>query len=711
MEIMIPTASFNEDSLANELVNELEKNQSELELQNASLYHQFPLFKELDQEIEYPSFLLISPNHGLIIIQTDDRSERTLGKEDLEKLYDFTEQIYSYLFAKLIKIPNLRKRRNQLIFEISTILYLPNYQNEIDEEDEIICVRNINALQRTLQQVKIDPLEEEIIKETFSVIEGTKGIPKPVERDIEEGEEDTKGGILEELEKEIATFDKKQKYAALSQIDGPQRIRGMAGSGKTIILAMKAALIHLRNPNANILYTFYTKSLYDHIKQLITRFYRMHEEQDPNWDKIHIRHAWGGQNLPGVYYEACIENGISPMKFSDARIGASLKNMNVFEFVCHDLLARTKGQINKKYDYVLMDEGQDFSKPYYWLCRKLVKNDCLVWAYDELQNILDIEIQETKSLFKNEFGDEGIDLAELQRSHPRQNNDVVLHKSYRNPREILLVSTSVGFGLYNNKILQILENKDHWDDLGYNVIEGNCIKGEHTVIERPIENSPSIISQKQNFEEIIKYYVGKGMDDEINWVCNSIEEDIKQNLLPEDIMVICLDDRYSRQYFEALKFELAEKNIYTHNTLMSYKGDDFLVKGKVTLTTVYRAKGNESAMVYVVGTDSIRNKKDNVLTRNKVFTAFTRSKGWLRVSGANDGFDYLIEEIQRAKEYFPKIEFEYPDYEETKTLRRELERINEERNKKRRGLQEKLEQLGLDADEAMELLKEGEDKK
>ena len=76
----------------------------------------------------------------------------------------------------------------------------------------------------------------------------------------------------------------------------------MAGSGKTVVLAMKAAQLHINNPEEKILYTFYTKSLYDQVKRLITRFYRMTQDHDPNWENLHILHAWGGINQPGVYY-------------------------------------------------------------------------------------------------------------------------------------------------------------------------------------------------------------------------------------------------------------------------------------------------------------------------------------------------------------------------------------------------------------------------
>ncbi|MBE7182051.1 MAG: hypothetical protein INR71_12750 [Terriglobus roseus] len=70
------------------------------------------------------------------------------------------------------------------------------------------------------------------------------------------------------MENEIANFDEKQRHIALVDVGGPARIRGLAGSGKTVILAMKAAHIHLVNPDGLILITFFTKSLRATIKSL-----------------------------------------------------------------------------------------------------------------------------------------------------------------------------------------------------------------------------------------------------------------------------------------------------------------------------------------------------------------------------------------------------------------------------------------------------------
>lgn len=707
LEIVIPFSEYNSDEEAISFIEYLKTNQKKLMLENATVYYKFPLFKEFDEEIKSPDFFIVSPVHGVVIITKDNRNQRLLSEEEIDEIYEKTDSIYSLILSKLIKIAGLRKKRarNELMFSMNTIIYLPNYSEELeDDSDNNYWANNLSVIDKVMFSIQKEPISEEVLTDIYSVVDGTRGMPRPVKRTINEGDEETRGAILSKLDLQIAKFDRRQKIAALTIVDGPQRIRGMAGSGKTIILAMKAAMIHMENPEANILYTFYTKSLYDQIKQLITRFYRMYEDHDPNWDKIHILHAWGGKSLPGVYYNACIDNGVSPLNLSDAKFGARKAGMNSFEFVCYDLLSRVGGEIKKKYDFVLLDEGQDFSKTFYWLCRKLVVNDRIVWAYDELQNILDIELQETMELFQNDFGDNGFKLSDLQENYPYQNNDIVLHKSYRNPREILLIAHAIGFGLYNDKVIQRLENREHWEDLGYTVVEGECKQGEHTVIHRPKENSPSIISEYFDANEIIKTYNATDGDDEVEWVSELIMSAIEDRLLPEDIMVISIDDKYARTYFSKIEINLASRGIFVNNLLNSYSGDNFIVKGKVTLSTVYRAKGNESAMVYVMGADSLTNQRYNIVSRNKLFTAFTRAKAWLRFSGVGEGFNFLVEEINKSKLNFPNLIFNYPGYDEIKTLRRELAHENAQMNKKREKLLEKLDELDLDRSTALKIL-------
>lgn len=349
-----------------------------------------------------------------------------------------------------------------------------------------------------------------------------------------------------------------------------------------------------------------------------------------------------------VFTSACKSNNITPLTFRQAKEKSFIGDP--FDIVCEDLLEKTSGNLVKEYDYVLIDEAQDFQPPFYQLCRAIVKDDCLVWCYDDLQNIYDVKIQDTIKTFENKYGAQGIDLVKLNEQYEALNNDVVLAKTYRNPREILVLAHAIGFGIYNDSLIQSLENKQHWIDFGYNVLEGNCRLGDRMVIERPRENSPLIVSDMQSPEQIIELKSLESSTQEIEWIADSIESNIQnENVRPDDIIVICLDDKNSKGHLQALSAALNYKNINTFNITDSFYSKGFIEEGSVTLSTVYKAKGNEAAIVYVMGTQVFEQGKNRRSMRNKIFTAFTRAKGWLKISGVD------IEDGQLWREIFQVI--------------------------------------------------------
>ncbi|CAM3181085.1 hypothetical protein DESA109040_01425 [Deinococcus saxicola] len=60
----------------------------------------------------------------------------------------------------------------------------------------------------------------------------------------------------------------------------------------------------------------------------------------------------------------------------------------------------------------------------------------------------------------------------------------------------------------------------------------------------------------------------------------------------------------------------------------------FWLDGAVTITTIHRAKGNEADVVYVVGLDEVAKVEGDIQVRNQLFTAMSRSRGWLHLSGS-----------------------------------------------------------------------------
>lgn len=645
---------------------------------DSSVFYKFPTIRELDEEAKMPSLLLASPTYGIVIFNCNP----TISFRDTRKLEGINDELIwmeDYIFSKILKSSNKRfkKGRRDLAFNVSSVLFLPNIENKDALDIDNFIITNKGELLEYFDDIKksYDKVENDILEEALAIIEGSIAIIKPKERFIENNEVITKAYILNKLEEEIAKFDDMQKYAALSQIRGPQRIRGLAGSGKTIILCMKAAILHLRYPEKKILYTFMTKSLYDYVEKLITRFYKvLGDGSVPDLEKsINIRHAWGGESVKGVYYETCKREGLEPISFQDAarRVGRA----NAFDYICRSILLEKNAELKKEYDYVLIDEGQDFGADFYKLCRAIVKDDCIIWGYDDLQNIFNVKIQDTESIFSDEeLNLKGINLVDLQKFHPDMDNDIVLSRSYRNLKEILVLAHAIGLGIYNDELIQSLENDAHWNDLGYSIIEGTCKNNERVVIDRPDDNSPLILDLKKDIEEIIKVYSADRVKNELIFVAEEIEKAIKvDKLRPDDIMVICLDDRSAKSYFATLSTFLYSKDIYTHNLSANSYEKGFLEDNCVTLTTVYKAKGNEAAMVFLVGCDVFENQKNNIQMRNKIFTAITRAKAWIRLTGCDIEGESLWNEIETIKSKNFILDFIYKD---ENMIKRDLNEIH-----------------------------------
>jgi superfamily I DNA and RNA helicase len=102
---------------------------------------------------------------------------------------------------------------------------------------------------------------------------------------------------------------------------------------------------------------FFTRSLRATIKTLVTRFYRLYSDSDPDWKRLHIRHGWGGSTIPGVYSDACARSGKTPLRLAEANRLAG-RGETAFGAACSDLMK--SGLVRPFYDHVLIDEGQDF---------------------------------------------------------------------------------------------------------------------------------------------------------------------------------------------------------------------------------------------------------------------------------------------------------------------------------------------------------------
>jgi superfamily I DNA and RNA helicase len=322
------------------------------------------------------------------------------------------------------------------------------------------------------------------------------------------------GEAIRLLESDIANLDLEQEKVATQIPPGPQRIRGLAGTGKTVLLAMKAANIHRQLPDKKILFTFNTQSLYNQTKTLISKFYRHFSDVDPDWTRVHIRHAWGGRARPGVYYDVCARQGLNCLDF---RLAKAADPEIPFRACCAGAL---QGRVEPEYDYVLVDEAQDFPREFFQLLYKLTGDEhAIFWAYDELQSLASVEIPNTTELFGRDAA--GNALVSLEGDYPGGiEKDFVLHKSYRCPLKVLVLAHAIGLGIHSpNGPVQMLGRPESWRSIGYEVEAERFVQGEEVVVSRPVDNSPNPLETIYSGDDpLIKTTVFNDRSAELDWV-------------------------------------------------------------------------------------------------------------------------------------------------------------------------------------------------
>lgn len=690
MQVFPSDKQFRSTQVASALLDFLRGNENALGLGGALLYHSFPRYRDDEGGIIVSDAVMISPFHGVIVFALTMEANE-LSPTELRRCNDVLEQVPSYVQSRLVKNRSLRQGPTRLAFDITPVVYAPVLKHAPEAEYSIATSNDalFSVLDDIRKQVK--PLDEGMFKELTATLEGAKGLIRPKKRDLPTEDEHSKGKQAELVEAAITLFDQQQKHGMMGKITGPQRIRGLAGSGKTVVLAMMAAQMHLQNPNARIAYTFWTKSLYQHVKRLITRFYRQFDDRDPDWDsKLLVLHGWGSSSVPGLYSVACERHSVRPLSFQEAAGLSPLGDR--FDAACKTLLKATT--ITPQFDYVFVDEGQDFPPSFLQLAHALARDGKLVLAYDDLQTIFQPVAPSNSDMFgKDAHGNPKVVFEE----------DIVLYKCYRNPREVLVSAHALGFGVYGTPV-QMLESKEHWEDIGYVVKAGDFVPGSVINVERPKENSLEIVSERCSFDEIVKAQAFKSPVDEIASVAESIAKDIADGLCPEDILVASVDDRYAKRYLSGIEAALQEKGIRSNNLHSDTFGiRDFSKEGRVTLSTVHKAKGNEAFMVYVVGIDAVFNTAD-VRNRNMLFTAMTRAKGWVRLSGVGKPAESGLGELKLAHDNFPSLVFKYPDPGDLQVMKRDLAEAADKKLKARRLIEQLKEDL---SDEEIEqILKE-----
>lgn len=638
---------------------------SETKQLNGLLYVGYPIFST--PEGRYPiDAILISPQKGVILIHMVE------GRSLPNDYQDTQDDIYNKLEAKLRNHKALMQGR-KLDIPISVLTFAPAVIN-LTEVDDNYPVCSADKLVATIED--IDDKTFEKYNHVLSVIQSISTIRKGTKKRVI-AKPDSKGAKLQKLEDSIANLDNQQGRAVIETIDAVQRIRGLAGSGKTIVLALKAAYLHSQHPEWKIAVTFHTRSLKGQFKRLINTFSIEQTGEEPEWENLKIIHAWGSGSgeREGIYYNFCKQNEVEYFDFGRA------KNLfgrdNEFDGACSAALNAAK-KIAPLYDAILVDEAQDFPPSFLQLCFNILGDKKrLVYAYDELQSLNSRSLPSPEEIFG--YDQQGTPLVKLT----EKAQDIILEKCYRNSKPVLTTAHALGFGIYREidpktetGLIQMFDDSHLWQEVGYSVVSGELAESKRVTLERTNDSSPDFLANHSDIDDIIQFHSFETEEEQALWVVENIKRNLTEDELRfDDIIVINPDPIKTKNAVGKIRSELFKHRINSHLAGIDTTPDVFFFSelDSITFTGIYRAKGNEAGMVYVINAQDCYKSFGNLPTvRNQLFTAITRSKAWVRVIGVGSEMVRLIKEFNKIKENHFKLTFDYP----TAELRAKLNIVN-----------------------------------
>ena len=412
----------------------------------------------------------------------------------------------------------------------------------------------------------------------------------------------------------VIILDRYQEQVARKIVSsGHSIVKGVAGSGKSLVLCSKALLIASEFPTWKILVTCYNVSLAGQLRYYIDSFRRRENLSLQNIEVVHF-HAFCGSvfRKHGVEFPRIERKKVlSSTQFAKLSDVEQEKELDEKEsHVVGEALQKIGDNRDlQEYQAILVDESQDFHPS--WL-------KSLLLFLDAETNFLLLTVDPNQKIYPRSFTykSAGITVTGGRKRSMR------LPIGYRSTSEILVPAS------------KLVVNSD-WDRFYRDFVED---EGEML----PADNMSGPKGQAPRME------VKKDYAD----ICSSIASDIKlklgQGFRPSDFAVLYLVRKTGSTKSMQKEFSFGQKTDYvqgirkalaTHNIADYWLSESRYTKinfdqfrDAVTISTIFSAKGLEFEVVYLVGLElypwSKRNKRENA---SLLYVAMTRAKSELNM--------------------------------------------------------------------------------
>lgn len=400
--------------------------------------------------------------------------------------------------------------------------------------------------------------------------------------------------LLDKVKRKIILFDGDQtKFVYDEQDSKIIKIQGLSGAGKTELLLHKLKELYTKESQSKIAFTCHNKILAKSLRSRIPVFFDvMKVSLQIDWEnRLFCSHAWGsmnGSNI-GIYGYICKFYGV-PYRAWNQVPNFGVACNQAFTYIKNNDLINSKGTL---FDYLLIDESQDFSNDFFNLCDIITSNKVYI-AGDIFQNI-------------------------FERVKPESELSFLLNKSYRTDPKTLMFAHMFSMGLFEDEILHWLSPTE-WDNCGY-IINNVEPRGILEVRRDPIRRFEDI-EEASNVESIAVIEMNNSdnniiVEDIINQI-HSIKSS-NGSVCPEDIGIILMDQSdYIYELVTKLRIEVSRVFNWTSNIAYETKTKH---EGQLFISNRNNVKGLEFPFVICVSKKIINTSS----YRNTLYMSLTRS--------------------------------------------------------------------------------------
>ena len=440
-------------------------------------------------------------------------------------------------------------------------------------------------------------------------------------RQAREISESSLGAMVDDL----ATMDKylsaEQTELSRLTVGGfPRLIRGVAGSGKTVVLANLVARLLNRQQNTNpslfddfedkhlkIAVICFNRALAPFLRQKIKDAYKQQTfENAPSIDILWVGHlnslmhkvTYGkGAELTYIAITSVKDSSVRAAKYNDQIVSYTKKHPE------DEIL----------YDAIFVDEGQDFEPAEFQLLLSLLKSNettrekTLVIFYDDAQNLYGRQRPNWKQI--------GIDVGRGDRAK-------VMKECFRNTREI--VETAFNVLLGSEATAENRVTLKTYADVGY-LRQAGLVQEVDKFYKVGFAERAGEYPSVQVFQSRTK---------EKEWIAAEVERLIcSEQVRPEDILVLFSQSLPFDDLGAMIRARVGLEDV--RDFIKPYgEGEDrdnyIFREGCLTLSTVHGAKGYDAYVVFLAGVDLFN---EDEAGRASFYVGATRAKLTLYISG------------------------------------------------------------------------------